>query len=380
MTKTRLGRKDRVQRSEGVLVASFCGGVCVYDLLSNHVHVLAPAAARLLEQLPAEYGALLDVASDVVGPDAADPVSELSAGVAALVEVGILNRELHYVAPIPVVERERPAISSRVGEAHVVLDQVLAFRSSTPELLATIDQFMGSGPTTLSPPTVFIDVDARHDGGVGLYAAEEWAFPDLKSLLVQLPGVIHDFLPRVCRDIVLHAGAVRAPDGRLLVVPGGTEHGKATLVAGLVQRGCDYLGDEMTGIRAATLGALSCPTSLSLDEGSRSVLGLPPSASPLTNAQDLRSDALLLGGEVGLVDEVILPRFRPAEVPSAEVLEPIPALQALLENATNLHLAGEPGFATLCAVAESVPTREVVHGDSCALADLLVGRRAAADG
>ncbi len=361
----------RLWRSDGVLIAEFRDGVCAYDLLLDRVHLLGPAAARLLDRLPVDVDDLLHDAGEVADLDSADAEDEVRRGVEALVAIGVMNRTTPSSRPEP-VQGVRGAPTGRfTGASHDVLDHVVAFRSGDRDLLDAIDEFIGAAPHS-APPTVHFDVDPRLDGGIDLYAAELWEFPTRSGFFAQLPGVVHDFAARSDSSIVLHAGAVRTPDGRVIVLPGASEHGKSTLVAALVQAGCDYLGEEMTGVRAGTLDARCYPTPLALDDVSRAVLGLSGSSSPHTDPRTLRAGVRCLSGDVGPVVEVVLPVFAPDEEHATRCLGPVDALKALLAHATNLHRAGDAGLRTLCDLAMHVPVVRVVHGDSPGLARSLI--------
>jgi hypothetical protein len=130
----------------------------------------------------------------------------------------------------------------------------------------------------------------------------------------------------------------------------------------------------MTGVRSDSLRAVCYPTPLALDASSRSALGLIPSHSPHTDPRELRDDVEILRGEIGPVDEVILPVYVPEASATTEQLTPPAALRALLENATNLSRAGDHGFRALCQLAEDVLVTRVVHGDARAVADSILGR------
>jgi len=362
----------RLWRSEGVLLAGFLDGACAYDLLSDRVHLLRPAAARLLERLPLELDELVSTAHDVVGPDAVDPEDEVLGGVEALVALGVVGRTTTWSRPEPVGGSTQDPAGRRIGASHDLLDRVVAFRSSDPELLAAVDDFIGVSRSD-APPDVFFDADPRADGGIDLHAAETWEFPNRSGFFAQLPGVVHDFAARSDSSLVLHAGAVRTPDGRVVLLPAASEHGKSTLVAALVQAGCDYLGDEMIGVRAGSLAAISCPTPLALDDVSRSVLGLATPSSRHTDPRALRPDVRCLRGEVGPVSEIVVPAFALGTERSVELLAPVDALRALLTHATNLHRGGDAGFRALCDLAANVPVTRIVHGDSPALARSIIG-------
>lgn len=364
----------RLERSEGLLIAPFGAGVCVYDLLTDSVHVLGRGAASLLDRLPTNIGSLLTAAHDLADSTTVDPEAELLRGVGTLVTIGVLNRAQNYERPEPIHGSTRDPAGRFTGVSHDLLDQAFAFRSNDQDLIEDIDAFIGVAAQNAAP-TVFFDADVRPDGGVDLLAAELWEFPSRSGFFTQLPGVIHDFAARSDASIVFHAGAVRTPDGRVLLLSGPSESGKSTLVAALAKAGCDYMCEEMTGVRHGTLHALCYPTPLALDETSRSVLKLGSSPSPHTHPRELRSGMKILRGEAEPVAEVILPEFAPGAKPSVERLGQIDALKALLENATNLTRAGDAGFDTLCTLAEHVPVTRVVHGDTRALADsIIVGK------
>jgi hypothetical protein len=72
------------------------------------------------------------------------------------------------------------------------------------------------------------------------------------------------------RELVLvHAGAVVAPNGLGMLLPAPSGAGKTTLVAGLVEAGFGYLSDEAAVLDPATGDLLPYPTHLSLKAKSR---------------------------------------------------------------------------------------------------------------
>jgi hypothetical protein len=82
-------------------------------------------------------------------------------------------------------------------------------------------------------------------------------------------SVVHDVNRRAVEtsdDVILHAGGVER-DGFGIVLPGVTEVGKTTLVAGLVRSGFGYLTDEAVAIERDTLCMRPYPKPLSLDPG-----------------------------------------------------------------------------------------------------------------
>lgn len=421
---TRSNSTSVVSRAPGLLIARFGSGVCVYDTSANLVHVLGPDAEALLAVLPRSLTLLADNTID------AHAVSDLLSGIDALAELGIVTVDDSEVvagmaslasnaatgldpgaatSPTEAVpstavpptsenaisEHGRPerTMSERVlpeqdpledatprpvGRPHRVLDRILVFRSDDRQLLNEIDEFLSASAVPSSDSAaadVFFDVTARDDGGVDLYALDLWAFHSRDGFFVQLPGVLHDFAAQSSTSIVFHAGAVGTPDGRVVLIPGSTEHGKSTMVAALVQRGCSYMGDEMIGVISNTLHALTYPAPLALDPNSRSVLGLPQEyQGPLTDPHELTSDVRLVSGEACAITEVVLPIYsedHPGD-PVIEHLEHVEALKALLANVTNLSRIDDDEFAALCQLAERVPVTRITHGDTLVVADQIM--------
>lgn len=81
-------------------------------------------------------------------------------------------------------------------------------------------------------------------------------------------GVVRDERHRT----ILHAGAVVAPDGRALLLPGPSGSGKSTTTLGLVEAGMGYLSDEFAVVDPATGRIVPFPRPLALKSGSRALL------------------------------------------------------------------------------------------------------------
>lgn len=161
--------------------------------------------------------------------------------------------------------------------------------------------------------------------------------------------------------VVVHAaGAVR--DGAGVLLPGGQESGKTTLVAGLVRDGWDYLSDEAVAIDPETHELLPYPKPLSVDPGSWDVLAdlKPPVAEPgesyrsiqwqvaphcIGRSHDRASSARLL----------VAVRYAPDE---ATWLEPVSRARALLHMADScftLRQQGRHAMQTLKSLADTCP-------------------------
>lgn len=361
-------------RSEGLLVAPFGDEFAVYDLVTDRVVLVDQVAGWLLQAGDEPIEHLVAVAAEATGVPRARVEADLRAGIAALADAGLLNRPDPYPSPVPLAGRPLIDDDRPVGATQAVLDQRLAFRSSDEALLREIEDRSGLSRND-GAPTLIFDVEPTDEGGVLLQAGEEWGFANRSSFFVQLPGVINDFASHTQSMLVLHAGAARTPDGRLLVLPGVPDAGKSTLAGALVQAGCDYLGDELIGVLSDSLQAVGHPRHLALDEQSRDVLGLPEEElfSPYVAPERLREGVIAVEGPAGAVTEILMPTYDPGTVAfEFERLAPREAIEALLTAIMNLDRCGEQGWRTLCQLAHDVPVRRVAHAGAPELARHLV--------
>ena len=94
--------------------------------------------------------------------------------------------------------------------------------------MAEADEFWGGGDSSTEPDT-YIDLEDTGDGGVTVWARDMWRFVDRQSLFGQFCNFVNEYAARLDGIVVLHAGGVRTPDGRVLVLPGSVDAGKSTL-------------------------------------------------------------------------------------------------------------------------------------------------------
>jgi len=399
-------------RSGTVLVAPLAEAWAVYDQEYMRASVVSALAGVVLASGGQSVDTLAVEVAETTGVDVQTATTAVAEAITGLVEAGFLDPSsepttqgrpspaLDLSAQLDAPEDERPLARDRsgtsLGAVQAMLDERLVFRGTDVELLAEIDSYLGVEAVADAPTRVF-DVEPTDDGGVLLQAAEVWDFPSVENLLVQLPGVINDFAPRVTDFLVLHSGAVRTPGGEVILVAGLPEAGKSTLTAALVAAGCDYLGDELTGLRSGSLVAVGFPRALALDDGSLEVLGLtrPDPDNPFVPVGYVRPEAAVAAGDTAAPSRLIIPFFDAAmgfdddpgpaapvteEHPEAssntagaqrievERLDPRHALEALLGTALNLGQSHQQGWETLCALAERVPVDRIRHNDSVALA------------
>ena len=302
-----------------------------------------------------------NLSTDITGAPVDVVAADVHAYVETLREAGLVQRE------VPVPPATKPAISA-VGGAHTstvfgVLDDGVVLRSDDPTIIERANQLLASLAAD-RPITARLGVEVNADGTAILSGwGPRRPFSSAEALLDALPTAFNQIAAATRSCIALHAGCVRSPSGEVVLLPATSGSGKTTLTAALVRLGWDYATDEAVGVRAGSLTAVGYPKPLVLDAASREVLRLAP--APSTNAipTELRPDVVLLGGDVGPVDRVVLPRYEAGARLRLELLEPPEAVVAVLEHALNLRQVGQTGLDAVCEIAERVPVLRLVHGD-----------------
>ncbi len=362
----------------GLLVAAFAGTAAVYDLTTHRVWFLQPLAGRLLGTPPGEVDDLVaEVAatSDSVAPD--EVRARVDTITVELETAGLLGdgRE-PWTEPAWAEGPTEECDDCVVGDPFELLDHRVAFRGLDPDLVARTTALVPLRRADARPGT-FIDVLDQPDSTTLLRLTEQWRFPTFRALRAQLAGVLADFVNRTGDMLILHAGMVRTPDGGIIGLPGVAEAGKSTLTSALVRAGCDFIGDELVGIRAGSLTTVAVPFDPALDENSREVLGLGVTwDGPYVRLDQLRNDAERLSGDVAPIDRMVVARFDPAvdAVVESARLAPHEAFEALTPAVLNLARCGPEGWATLCALCESTPVTTLEHPDAAlAAVHLLAG-------
>ena len=168
--------------------------------------------------------------------------------------------------------------------------------------------------------------------------------------------------------VLLHAGAVRLEGGGLVVLPGQSNAGKSTLVAGLVRAGRGYVTDELIGLAPGTVVATGYRKAISLDPGAWELFAdvVPTSGEPrrewLIDPTQLHPDALA-GDDAGEVSLVVFPRYEAGAVTEAESLSPAQALVELIRHDPAPDPLDPAGFDTLAELARRTPAYRLTTGD-----------------
>jgi hypothetical protein len=160
--------------------------------------------------------------------------------------------------------------------------------------------------------------------------------------------------------LLVHAGAVVAPDGTAVLLPGPSGAGKTTLVAGLVRAGFGYLSDEAGAIDPATLCVHAFARPLGLKGDARTLFGVPGGDGVHYLAPDeLRPRSITGPAPVG---HVIAPHYERGTPAIVTRMTPAETVVELGETAMNL-LDLADGLDVLAAVARRAPGARLVSGD-----------------
>ncbi|HEX6393049.1 MAG TPA: hypothetical protein VFZ97_06375 [Acidimicrobiales bacterium] len=170
--------------------------------------------------------------------------------------------------------------------------------------------------------------------------------------------------------LLIHAGAIAAPSGDGMILPGDSGSGKTTLVAGLAEKGFQYLSDEAAAIDPVSRQLYPYAKPLTLKLGSLSLFpGLEAhKTDSVVRLQDqwfVQPEAF--GGKTVSgpcsVRWVVSVRYQP-DAPTR--LEPISSGEAVMElgrRIMNLPQYGGRAFQLLADVARGAASYRLVSGD-----------------
>jgi len=258
-------------------------------------------------------------------------------------------------------------------------------RCEIPGVGALIDRFLAPfrvEPNTDHPTIPKYVLGSRPDGLVNLWLDGTEILPG-----TSLESVVDHLLWEVSRSgidsavdlLAVHAGAVSWGDAGA-VLPGASGSGKSTMVAALVEAGCEYLSDEAALIDLGSGLIRPYPRALWMSETSIDLLGrlrerLPRElAAPNRWERHVPPDALrpsAIGGSCELRCVIV-----PEHVPGAmTILEPIrrsEAVLALMTNAFNLAEFKGAALVALAAIAQHISAYRLRMGELSAAVDLVM--------
>ncbi len=346
-----------------------------YDLVTETALQLNATAGQLLALCDGErdMDAAVDAWAKASGIGREVISKDVENALSIFTEVGLVGREEWYVGPQRPVGSNAPAPEgSGVGEAHRVIDYDISFRSAQPGLVSNIDDFLGTGPDRIcnhvggsgAEAAIVFDVNEEPSGHVVLVTDYEWDFPSRGAFFDQLTQVMNEYAVWTHSCLALHAGAVRSPDGEIVLLPAPSGAGKSTLTGAFMAAGWDYLGDEAIGVRPGTLDAVGYPKRLSINGESRQLLGLAPNGLSDLDPAELNAGIDRLCGDVGPVNRVVLPTYIEAARATIEDLSVDEAVVEILANTLNLARSQQAGLSAACDLAARVPVQRVVHCDA----------------
>lgn len=357
---------------DGVLVEPFGDGAVVFEPVSALLHRLNPEAALVVQGCSSGWS-MADLVDDVArasGVEPAQVAADIETCLAELRHVGILTDPAAAAAGPSVGGRQIAQARDSTPElaepfssrSFAVLDEVVVIRSSDRDVLDRVDALFEDLVVARAPTQAWsltFGADSVRLAGPHERTA---AYHHADALLDHLPTLLNEVAATSTTCLALHAGVVRAPNGDVMLLPGVSGSGKSTLTAWLVQQGWGYLSDETAAIRTGSLTMTPYPKPLTLDDTSRSLLGLDQSTSPLVRAAALRPGAAVSPDARPPAGRIVLLSYR-ANAPTTLVrLESGAAVLAVAEHALNLRRVGSRGLATLVDLISTVPCHRLTHG------------------
>jgi hypothetical protein len=172
------------------------------------------------------------------------------------------------------------------------------------------------------------------------------------------------------QHLLLHAAAAER-DGRVVMLPGPSESGKTTLVAGLVHAGLSYVTDEAVAFDLDDVLVRPYPKPLDVDAGSWPVLAHLAPPPDLELAPYLTDQWHLAPSSVGTgivaspapVRLIIAPTYRRGATTTLIPMSRSEAVVVMAEQAFNFRQHGALALATLAALVRSCQCYRMSVGD-----------------
>ncbi len=383
-------------RAPGLLRATVDDEQIVHDPAQQRTHRLNPTAALVLDRCDGTTA--VDAVCAALAAEFAVPPSQLAAEVAAVLDdfarngLVVSDRDptsVEAAAPLGVVTNPGDMRALPDEAVHVrrfatpifcALDAAVQVTTDDAGIARRVDEVLGSvaeaGAVPPSAPAaggssvyelvaVARGIDVRFDGRTIGNARS----PDVALSLLQwhLNGVASRHAGE--QRLLLHASAVRLPDGRVAVFAGEANAGKSTLAAGLVRAGYGYLTDETVAVDIDSGRAEGYRKPINLDPGSWALfddLADRPDdeAGPerLIDPVGLHADALA-GPAAGDVALIVFPTYADGAATTAEPIGRAETVVHLIAHCTNVADHGDAGLEALVALTASAPAFALTSGD-----------------
>jgi hypothetical protein len=361
---------------ELVVEAPLRDQLALFHLETRRLHLLNGSAAAIWSQLH-EADTIGDVTIGIGDRFDVDPLSirrDVERTIEQLRADGLLRVDNHFV----------PACAQRPGFTLPDRPVAAPVRGSYRALNADIglicddDEITDAIAGVLAPlrsdrcPNVAIEIDTDSEAGwlVAVGGADPVRLGSRLSVVLRAVGEVNNLaVASVPNDLVLHAGAVSA-DGRAVVMPAASNHGKSTLTTALVAAGYSYLTDEAAAIED-DLQVRAFPKSIALDPGSFplfSHLAPAEAADALSRAIACREwhvDPKLVGTTApsATVAAIVCPHWRAGTTTRVSPVDPTEALHLLLGEAFDFATAGQTVFDRLVRMVRDVPVFRIGYSD-----------------
>lgn len=168
--------------------------------------------------------------------------------------------------------------------------------------------------------------------------------------------------------LLLHGAAVSCA-ANAIILPATTGGGKTTFAAGLVQRGCRYLTDEIVIIQPTTNKVVPFPKAMSLKEGSFALfesLGPDPTGPEYDRVWYLDPERLRPGSVVKRptpIGWVVFLRYEAGATTRVDALTVGETVLGLFENTVNIKRHKEAGLDLLIAIAKKARGYRLAFGN-----------------
>ena len=177
---------------------------------------------------------------------------------------------------------------------------------------------------------------------------------------------------------LLHASCV-ARRNRAIVFPATAGSGKTTLAAGLVERGCGYLTDELVILHKRSSSVVPFPKAMSLKEGSFRLFGQfgpDPTGPEHDRVWYLDPERLRPGCVVKKptpIGWVVLPHYEAGAKTRIKPLTVGETVLGLFENTVNIARHKQKGLDRLIKIAKKAPGHRLVFGDLDKACEAILG-------
>lgn len=190
---------------------------------------------------------------------------------------------------------------------------------------------------------------------------------DFATFLME--AVVHDLVYRMQSAVALHAGAVSDANGNAILIAGGSGVGKSSLTAWLIERGFQYLSDEVVALVNEQDKVVGFPRSLVLKPGAADkVLAFQAfqGARAVQAGSHFAANVAfekVAPNSSGKCRLIIFPSYVAGSSLYIEALSPAEAGLRLIECNLNARNFPDGGFKAVAGLARRTVALKVQYGD-----------------